>query len=89
MDLYHKNVNIGNKSNRKTQDKYPENDYNPQKNKNIYIRNMIPQNENFDLVSAGDNISNVRSSMEDILSNDDNKEKTIKYTINIGKNRNI
>ena len=88
MDLYRKKVNIGNKSNRRAQDRYPESDYNPSKKKqNIYIQKMIPQNEN--LASSGENIPNVRSSMEDIFSNEDSKKKAIKYVINLGKNRNI
>ena len=90
MDLYHKKVNIGNKPSKRNQDKYPESDYNPSKKKqNIYIQKMIPQSENLDLVSAGENIPNVRSSMEDIFSNDDSKKKAIKYVINIGKNKTI
>ena len=87
MDLYHKKVNIETKGNKKGRSKYMEPEINPQKRKqNIYLQKMIPQNENFELASAEDNI---RSSMEDIFSNEDSKKKAIKYVINIGKNRNI
>ena len=90
MDLYHKKVNIGNKTGRRPQNKYSDSEYNqPKKNQNIYIQKMIPRNENFDLVSAGENIPNVRSSMEDLFSNEDNKKRAIKYVINIGKNKSI
>ena len=87
MDLYHKKVNLGNKSGRRP--RYAETDYNPpKKNENIYIQKMIPKNETFNFVTAGDNIPNVRSSMEDLFSNEDNKKRAIKYVINIGKNKN-
>ena len=88
MDLYHKKVKIGTKANRKgKQGKYMEPEYNQEKPKqNIYLQKMMPQNENIDLKSTGDN---VRSSMEDIFSNEDNKKKAIKYVINIGRNKNI
>jgi len=90
MDLYHKKVNIGNKSGRRSKTKYPETEYNqPKKTQNIYIQKMIPKNENFDLVKAGDNIPNVRSSMEDLFSNEDSKKRAIKYVMNIGRNRTI
>ena len=87
MDLYRKKVNIDTKGNKKGKPKYTEPEYNQKKpNQNSYIKKMMPQNENFDLASAEDN---VRSSMEDIFSNEDSKKKAIKYVINIGKNRNI
>ena len=88
MDLYHKKVNVGNRTSRNQQEKYmgPS----PSKNKkNIYLQKMIPQNENLDIASTGENIQNVRSSMEDIFSNEDTKKKAIKYVINIGKNKSI
>ena len=89
MDLYHKKINIENKNKRRFQERNNDAEYQPQKNsKNIYIQKMIPKNENFDLSNAGQNIPNVRSSMEDIFSNEDNKKRAIKYVINIGKNRN-
>ena len=90
MDLYHKKVNIGNKTGRRHQNKYSDSEYTqPKKNQNIYIQKMIPRNENFDLVSAGENIPNVRSSMEDLFSNEDSKKRAIKYVINIGRNKSI
>ena len=86
MDLYHKKANIGSKLNRNKQGIYRETDYNPSKKmQNLYIQKMIPRNES--LVSGGETIPNVRSSMQDIFSNDDNKKKAIKYVINIGKNK--
>ena len=88
MDLYRKKVNIGNKSSRITQDKYKEPEISPNKNnKNVYILKMIPQNENFDVDCVGENIPNVRSSMEEIFSNEDTKKKAIKFVINIGKKK--
>ena len=42
MDLYHKKVNIGNKPSKRNQDKYPESDYNPSKNKAKYLH---PEND--------------------------------------------
>ena len=90
MDLYDKKVNFGNKPNRRLQEKYHEAEYNQSKRpKNVYIQKMIPQNENFNRVSGGETIPNVRSSMEDIFSNEDSKKKAIKYVINIGKNKSI
>ena len=43
-----------------------------------------------DKIIINDNINNIRSNMEDILSNEKSKKKAIKYVINLGKNfRNI
>ena len=90
MDLYHKKVNIVNKGKRRTKDQTSENEYNPSTKKtNIYIQKMIPRNENIDFSTAGENIPNVRSSMEDIFSNEDNKKRAIKYVINIGRNKTL
>ena len=36
---------------------------------------MIPQNENLDIASTGENIQNVRTSMEDVFSNEDTNSK--------------
>ena len=82
MDLYHKKVNLGNKSTRRPKYADTENSQ-PKKNENIYIQKMIPKNENFNY-----DIPNIRSSMEDLFSNEDNRKRAIKYVINIGKNRN-
>ena len=84
MDLYHKKVNLGNKSTRRP--KYGDTDNNaPRKNENVYISKMMPRNETFDL--GRENIPNVRSSMEDLFANEDKKKNAIKYVINIGKNK--
>jgi uncharacterized phage infection (PIP) family protein YhgE len=84
MDLYHKKVNLGNKSNRRP--KYTETDNNPpKKNENVYISKIIPKNETFDL--GREHIPNVRESMEDLFANEDTKKRAIKYVINIGKNK--
>lgn len=48
-----------------------------------------PKNEALDLSSAGENIHNIRTNMEDIFSNDENKKKAIKYVIDLGKTKNI
>ena len=84
MDLYHKKVNLGNKSTRRP--KYGDTDNNaPRRNENVYISKMMPRNETFDL--GRENIPNVRSSMEDLFANEDKKKNAIKYVINIGKNK--
>ena len=89
MDLYHKKLNVGTKNSRRFQDRNNDVEYQPsKKSQNIYIQKMIPRNENFE-ISAVENIPNVRSSMEDIFSNEDNKKRAIKYVINIGRNKNI
>jgi len=88
--LYHKKVNIESKNKRRFHNRNNDAEYQPQKNsKNIYIQKMIPKNEIFDFSNGGENIPNVRSSMEDIFSNEDNKRRAIKYVINIGKNRDL
>ena len=65
---------VGNKSNRNPEEKCSRNSPNKNK-KNIYIQKMIPQNENLDIASTGENIQNVRRSMEDIFSNEDTNSK--------------
>ena len=91
MELYHKKINIENKQNKRGRDRNIHMENNP--NKNIYIQKMIqqsqPKNEVIDLSSAGDNIHNIRTNMEEIFSNEENKKKAIKYVIEIGKNKNI
>ena len=90
MDLYQKKVNVGNKNRRNPKSQYIETEDTPSKNrKNIYTQKMIPQNDNYDIASGGENISNVRSSMEDLFANEDMKKNAIKYVINLGKNKNI
>ena len=46
-----------------------------------------PKNEFLNL--STENIQNVRSSVEDILSNENKKKNAIKYVIQIGKNKRI
>ena len=75
MDLYQKKVNVGNKNRRNPKSQYIETEDTPSKNrKNIYTQKMIPQNDNYDIASGGENISNVRSSMEDLFANEDMKK---------------
>ena len=95
MELYRKKVNIGNKASRRLRDKYNETEYDqPNKGQDTYLQKMIkkknevkPKNEALNL--STENIQNVRSSVEDILSNENNKKRAIKYVIQIGKNKNI
>ena len=95
MELYRKKINIGNKVSRRLREKYNEAE-NEQQNKSqdTYLQKMIkkkneaqPKNEPLNL--STENIQNVRTSVEDILSNENNKKKAIKYVIQIGKNKNI
>ena len=95
MDLYRKKINIGNKVRRKLRDKYNETENNEKKERgDSYLKKMLekkyvsqPKNDALNLSS--ENIKNVRSSLEDILSNENSKKKAIKYVIHIGKNKNI
>ena len=92
MELYHKKINIDNNVNRRLRDRLNESDNYPQKdNKNIIFQKMLkkkgvsqPKNEFLNL--STENIQNVRSSVEDILSNENKKKNAIKYVIQIGKN---
>jgi len=90
MELYHKKINIGNQ-NKKGKERNIRTENNPKKN--IYIQKIIkqsqPKNEAIDLSTAGANIHNIRTNMEEIFSNDENKNKAIKYVIEVGKNKNI
>ena len=86
MDLYHKKVKIGNKNSKRSQDKNYIDNRRGKNTRNIYIQKMIPQN---DFSSSSRRISNVRSSMEDILSNEENKSRAINYIIKMGKNKDI
>ena len=86
MDLYHKKVKIGNKNSKRSQDKKDIDNRRQKNTRNIYIQKMIPQN---DISSSSRRISNVRSSMEDILSNEENKNRAINYVIKMGRNKDI
>ena len=86
MDLYHKKVKIGNKNSKRSPDQNDIVNRRQKNTRNIYIQKMIPQN---DFSSSSRRISNVRSSMEDILSNEENKNRAINYVIKMGKNRDI
>ena len=95
MELYRKKINIGNKVSRRLIEKYNEAD-NPPKNLkgNSYLKKMIekkhaPQRRGEALNLSFENINNVRSNVEDILSNENSKKKAIRYVIKIGKNNNI
>ena len=91
MELYHKKTNIRNKVNQRLIEKYNEADNAHQyEGQNTYLQKMIekrhvsqPRNDVLNLSS--ENIKNVRSSVEDILSNENNKKRAIKYVIQIGK----
>ena len=86
MDLYHKKINIDNKQRRRGRERnIRENN----QNKNIYLQKMIqqtpPGNDSVDMSSAGDNIHNIRTNMEDIFSKEETKKKAIRYVIEAGK----
>ena len=91
MELYRKKINIINKQNKRERERNSRFNNNPQKN--IYLQKAIkknmskPKNESMDLSSTGD-IHNIRSSMEEIFSNDESKTKAIKYVIDLGKMKN-
>ena len=98
MELYRKKINIGNKVSRRLREKYNEAEMAEQNEQNeaqnTYLQKMIkkknvsqPKNDALNLSS--ENIQNVRSSVEDILGNENNKKRAIKYVIQIGKNRKI
>lgn len=93
MELYVKKINIQNKLNKRLRDKYYEVEYSQPKNEqNTYFREILkkkavsqPRNKALNL--STDNLRNVRSNLEDILGNEKNKKKAIKYVIQIGKNK--
>ena len=92
MELYRKKINIKNK---RPRDKYQKEEYSQGNNdQNTYLREMLrkkavsqPRNEALNISS--ENLQNVRSSLEDILADENNKKKAIKYVIQIGKNKKI
>lgn len=94
MELYRKKVNLNSQRSR-PQERYDNMRYNPSKRpRNIYLQKMAKQNPNqsregYEISSATDNIPNVRSNMEDIFADDSNKNRAIKYVIQIGKSRNL
>ena len=94
MELYRKKINIQSKVNRRLREKYNEADSQPKESKNTYLHQMLkkkavaqPRNEALNLSS--ENLQNVRSSVEDILADENNKKKAIKYVIQIGKNKKL
>ena len=79
MELYHKKVNLGTKPT-------TEENYNTSRRpRNIYFQKMIKKNQNqkhnetFEGSIGRENLPNIRSSMEDILSEENNKKKGVKY----------
>ena len=91
MELYRKKIKIQNKTNKnmkdvnnKTQD-YPI--------QNIYIQKIInqaqPINDTTKAGSTGENFHNIRQNMEILFSNEENKQKAIKFAIEIGKRKNV
>ena len=96
MELYHKKNNISVQRS-KPQERYDNRRYNPNKNaRNLYMQKVLKQkpsqgrNDPYEISSSGENIpNNIRSNMEDIFSDENNKKKAIKYVIQIGKSRNI
>ena len=77
MELYRKKVNLGGKPNQDTS--YTTS----QRPRNIYLQKMIKknpkQNETFEGSLNRDNLPNVRSSLEDMVSEENNKKKAMKY----------
>lgn len=88
MELYRKKINIENKPKR-GRDRNMRSENYPRKN--VYFQKMIkdnlsqPKNETLDLSTAGENMNNIRSSMEEIFSTEENKKKAIRYVIDLGK----
>ena len=68
MELYHKKINIGNQ-NKKGKERNIRIENNPKRN--IYIQKIIkqsqPKNEAIDLSTAGVNIHNIRTNMEEFF----------------------
>lgn len=95
MELYRKKINITSKSG-KPQERYEDLRFNNSKRpRNIYIQKVLKQNKSqthidcYEISSSGENIPNIRSNMEDIFSDENNKNKAIKYVIQVGKNKNM
>ena len=95
MELYRKKINITCKCG-KPQEKYEDLRLNNSKRqKNIYIQKVLKQNKSqthidcYEISSSGENIPNIRSNMEEIFSDENNKNKAIKYVIQVGKNKNM
>ena len=84
MELYRKKINIDNNVNRRLRDRLNESDNYPQRDKNnIIFQKMLkkkgvsqPKNEFLNL--STENMQNVRSSVEDILSNEKKKKECYK-----------
>ena len=73
MELYRKKVNLGGKGN-------PEASYTTsQRPKNIYLQKMIKKNQPKHNETFEGNVPNVRSSMEDMYSEENNKKRGMKY----------
>ena len=93
MELYRKKFNLGTKPNSGQDEGYEDRKNLPsQRLKNVYLQNLLKQNReqfpnDYDASHAGKNIPNIRSSMEDIFADDNNKKKALKYIIQ--KNRNM
>ena len=81
MELYRKKLNLGTKPNSGQDEVYEDRRINPsQRLKNVYLKNLLKQNReqfpnDYDASQAGKNIPNIRSSMEDIFADDNNKKK--------------
>ena len=95
MDLYHKKININNKVGRRLREKYREAELAEQsRNESTYLQKMLEKKHearqgNKALNISSENIKNVRSNVEDILADEYNKKRAIKYVIEIGKNKRI
>ena len=81
MELYRKKINIDNNVNRRLRDRI--NESYPQRDNNIIFQKMLkkkgvsqPKNEFLNL--STENMQNVRSSVEDILSNEKKKKECYK-----------
>ena len=82
MELYRKKVNVTAKPPSGSDERYEDMKYNPSKRpKNVYLNNIMKKNQSqtpnepINESQARKNIPSVRSSMEDIFSDENNKKK--------------
>ena len=83
MDLYRKKVNVEIKPSSGKEENYEDSKYNPSKRpKNIYLQNDTKQNQpQFcnDLIDEYQPGKNIPSTKENVVSDENNKPKSIKY----------
>jgi hypothetical protein len=94
MELYHKKVNLGTKQPSGPEERYDEMRYNPSRRpNNIYFQKMMKQNQSklnnepIDISYEDKNIPSIHSNLQNILSDENNKKKALKFMAL--KNRNF